>query len=117
MPGEVLMTSEWSASAEATAPRFPDSLGNLGRIRMALAHKDLEVETIPWRFTEKDAIAPHNSEKVPVLIDGEVGDLVRLAVAVAGETAERLADRAHDRRRQRATDDAAYVVGLEDFGR
>ena len=27
------------------------------RARMALAHKGLEVETIPWRFTEKDAIA------------------------------------------------------------
>ena len=26
------------------------------RIRMALAHKGLEVETIPWRFTDKDAM-------------------------------------------------------------
>jgi glutathione S-transferase len=41
------------------------------RTRMALAHKDLGVESIPWRFTEKDAIKPHGSEKVPVLIDGE----------------------------------------------
>jgi glutathione S-transferase len=39
------------------------------RTRMALAHKGLSAESIPWRFTEKDAIAPHNSEKVPVLID------------------------------------------------
>lgn len=41
------------------------------RIRMALAHKGLEAETVPWRFTEKDAISPYRSEKVPVLLDGE----------------------------------------------
>lgn len=40
------------------------------RIRMALAHKGLEAESIPWRFMEKDAIKVHNSDKVPVLIDG-----------------------------------------------
>jgi len=39
------------------------------RTRMALAHKGLSAESIPWCFTEKDAIAPHKSEKVPVLID------------------------------------------------
>ena len=41
------------------------------RTRMALAHKGLDVESIPWRFTEKDAIAPHKSDKVPVLLDGD----------------------------------------------
>lgn len=41
------------------------------RTRMALAHKGLSAETVPWRFTEKSAIAPHGSEKVPVLLDGE----------------------------------------------
>jgi glutathione S-transferase len=41
------------------------------RIRMALAHKGLSAERVPWRFTEKHAIAPHRSEKVPVLLDGE----------------------------------------------
>ena len=41
------------------------------RTRMALAHKALSAQSIPWCFTEKDAIAPHKSEKVPVLIDGE----------------------------------------------
>ena len=39
------------------------------RTRMALAHKGLSAETIPWCFTEKSAIAPHGSEKVPVLLD------------------------------------------------
>src|SRR5262249_26447251 len=41
------------------------------RTRMALAHKGLEAGSIPWRFTEKGAIAPHGSEKVPVLLHGE----------------------------------------------
>ena len=41
------------------------------RTRMALAHKGLAAESIPWCFTEKDAIAPHKSEKVPVLLDGD----------------------------------------------
>lgn len=41
------------------------------RVKMALAHKGLEVETIPWRFTEKDAIAFSKQGRVPVLIDGE----------------------------------------------
>jgi glutathione S-transferase len=38
---------------------------------MALAHKGLSAESIPWRFTEKTAIAPHGSEKVPVMLDGD----------------------------------------------
>jgi glutathione S-transferase len=41
------------------------------RIKMALAHKGLAVETIPWRFTEKDAIGFSGQGLVPVLIDGE----------------------------------------------
>lgn len=40
------------------------------RTRLALAHKGLEAECIPWRFTDKAAIAPYKSEKVPVLLDG-----------------------------------------------
>jgi glutathione S-transferase len=38
---------------------------------LALAHKGLTAETIPWRFTEKPAIAPYGSQKVPVLLDGD----------------------------------------------
>jgi glutathione S-transferase len=41
------------------------------RSRMALAHKGLEFETVPWRFTETDRLAFANWEKVPVLVDGE----------------------------------------------
>jgi glutathione S-transferase len=41
------------------------------RIRMALRHKGLEFETVPWRFTDKEAIAFSGSTTVPVLVDGE----------------------------------------------
>ena len=41
------------------------------RTRMALAHKGLAVETIPWRFTDKDAVAMSAQGRVPVLIDGD----------------------------------------------
>lgn len=40
------------------------------RVRMALAHKDLEVELKPWRFQEKASIAFAHTDKVPVLCDG-----------------------------------------------
>jgi len=40
------------------------------RVRMALAHKGLEVATVPWRFTEKDALAPTRQGRVPVIVDG-----------------------------------------------
>jgi glutathione S-transferase len=40
------------------------------RIRLALAHKKLAVETIPWRFTEKVEIADSGQIFVPVLVDG-----------------------------------------------
>ena len=39
------------------------------RTRFALAHKGLPVETIPWRFTDKAAIAFSGQERVPVIRD------------------------------------------------
>src|ERR1700712_5455657 len=51
------------------------------RTRMALAHKGLGAEKIPWCFTEKAAIAPHKSEKVPVLLDGETAVADSWAIA------------------------------------
>lgn len=39
------------------------------RIRLALAHKELAVETIPWRFTDKEMIAFSGQGRVPVLVD------------------------------------------------
>jgi glutathione S-transferase len=48
---------------------------------MALAHKGLSAETIPWCFTDKEAIAPHQSDKVPVLLDGETAVVDSWAIA------------------------------------
>jgi glutathione S-transferase len=39
------------------------------RTRFALAHKGLPVETVPWRFTDRDAIAFSGQGKVPVIRD------------------------------------------------
>lgn len=61
------------------------------RTRMALAHKGLSAQSIPWRLTEKEAIAPHKSEKVPVLLDGET------AVSDSWVIANYLEDRYPDR--------------------
>ncbi len=44
---------------------------NCWRTRLALAHKGLEAETTPWRFTEKDAIAASGQGKTPVLVAGD----------------------------------------------
>jgi len=41
------------------------------RTKMALAHKGLEVETVPWRFTEKDKLPQPNGGRVPVIVDGD----------------------------------------------
>jgi len=51
------------------------------RTRMALAHKGLSAETIPWCFTDKEAIAPHKSDKVPVLLDGDTSVVDSWAIA------------------------------------
>jgi glutathione S-transferase len=40
------------------------------RARMALAHKGLEAEIIPWRFTENDRLAALGGKSVPILLDG-----------------------------------------------
>jgi len=41
------------------------------RTKMALAHKGLEVETVPWRFTEKEKLPQPNAGRVPVIVDGD----------------------------------------------
>jgi len=57
------------------------------RTRMALAHKGLTAETVPWHFTDKAAIAPYKSEKVPVLLDGERSVVDSWAIALYLEDA------------------------------
>lgn len=51
------------------------------KIRMALAHKALSAEAVPWHFTEKSSIAFSGQECVPVLIDdgAPVSDSWRIA--------------------------------------
>jgi glutathione S-transferase len=39
------------------------------RTKLSLKHKGLDFDTIPWRLTEKSAIAPYNSQRVPVIVD------------------------------------------------
>ncbi len=39
------------------------------RTRMALRHKGLDVEILPWHFTEKDRIAAFGDIRVPVLVE------------------------------------------------
>ncbi|WP_431305220.1 glutathione S-transferase family protein [Sediminicoccus sp. BL-A-41-H5] len=41
------------------------------RSRMALAHKGLEAEIIPWRFTENERLVAHGGKTVPILLDGD----------------------------------------------
>jgi len=61
------------------------------RARMALAHKGLEVETVPWRFTEKDKLPAPNDGRVPVIVDGD--KVVHDSSAIADYLEERYADR------------------------
>jgi glutathione S-transferase len=44
---------------------------NCWRIKMALEHKSLAAETVPWRFVEKEVIAFSGQKAVPVLVDGD----------------------------------------------
>ena len=42
-----------------------------GALGLALAPKGLAVETVPWRFTEKDKLPQPNRGRVPVIVDGD----------------------------------------------
>jgi glutathione S-transferase len=61
------------------------------RARMALAHKGLAVETVPWRFTEKDKLPAPNDGRVPVIIDG--GTIVHDSSAIAEYLEKQYPDR------------------------
>lgn len=52
------------------------------RTRLALAHKGLAFEGVPWRFTDKAIIAFSGGTRVPVLVDGDkvVTDSWRIAL-------------------------------------
>ena len=61
------------------------------RARMALAHKGLDVATIPWRFTEKDKLPAPNDGRVPVIVDD--GQVIHDSSAIADYLEEKYADR------------------------
>lgn len=61
------------------------------RARMALAHKGLEVEAVPWRFTEKDKLPMPNDGRVPVIVDGDT--VLHDSSAIADYLEERYSDR------------------------
>ena len=61
------------------------------RTRMALAHKGLDVETVPCRFTEKDRLPQPNGGRVPVIVDGD--HVVHDSSAIAEYLENRYADR------------------------
>jgi len=61
------------------------------RARMALAHKGLAVETVPWRFTEKDKLPKPNDGRVPVIVDD--GRVVHDSTAIAEYLEDRYSDR------------------------
>jgi glutathione S-transferase len=61
------------------------------RTKMALAHKGLEVEAVPWRFTEKDVLPQPNAGRVPVIVDG--GKVVHDSTTIADYLETQYSDR------------------------
>lgn len=61
------------------------------RSRLALAHKGLDVDAVPWRFTETQRLAFSGQGRVPVLLDGE--RMVVDSWAIACWLEDRYADR------------------------
>ena len=61
------------------------------RARLALAHKGLDADAAPWRFTERERLAFSGQGKVPVLVDG--GEAVADSWAIACWLEDRYPDR------------------------
>ncbi len=61
------------------------------RSKMALAHKGLSVETVPWHFTEKDNLPQPNAGRVPVIVDD--GKVIHNSTAIADYLETRYPDR------------------------
>lgn len=61
------------------------------RTKLALAHKGLAFESIPWRFTDKAALEPTGFKTVPVIVDGDrtVGDSWKIALYLEENYADR----------------------------
>src|SRR3954463_6003495 len=52
------------------------------RVKMALKHKGLDFETIPWRFTEKEELPPYKATTGPGLVDGSDSVYASWAIAL-----------------------------------
>lgn len=61
------------------------------RTRLALAHKGLEVEAVPWRFNEKGKLPERSNGRVPVIVDGD--RVVHDSWAIAEYLEDRYPDR------------------------
>ena len=61
------------------------------KTRMSLAHKGLDADCVPWRFTDKAEIAFSGQGFVPVLVDGD--DIVSDSWSIAVHLEERYPDR------------------------
>jgi glutathione S-transferase len=44
------------------------------RTRFSLLHKGLAFDAVPWRFTQRDALAPSGQARVPVIVDHDMGE-------------------------------------------
>ena len=60
------------------------------RTRMALAHKGPDVETVRWRFTEKDKLPQANAGRVPLIVDND--RIVHDSTVIADYLEERYPD-------------------------
>ena len=74
------------------------------RIRMALMHKGLAFESLPWHFTETERLAASGSQRVPVIVDGEtcLGESSAIAAYLDKTYVDRPALFADDAARARA---------------
>lgn len=61
------------------------------RTKFAFAHKGLDVDVLPWRFTEKDRIAGSGQGLVPVVVDGDetLNDSWQIALHLEQKHADR----------------------------
>src|ERR671938_250611 len=84
------------------------------RSKMALKHKGLDFETIPWRFTEKEALAPYQSTTVPVLVDGNQSVYDSWAIALYLDEVYPSRPRLFGSRESR---EKRYGMSLEEFGK
>jgi len=83
------------------------------RTRFALAHKGLDVETVPWHFTETEKLAFTGQTRVPVIVDQ--GTVVADSWAIADYLERVYPDRPSLFGGERARAHAAFINGWADL--